>query len=337
MVSIAGYNALVDLPLGHDGEKGDDLLQISSYVLGLRDFISNCPTPMSIAIQGDWGTGKTSLMNLVADKLDHKKIHIVKFNTWQYSQFNMERDLAVSFLNYIVTVLNKEVPGGITHKLKSIVNKVSIINVSSISVMGVKFDLKDKENENKFDVDLASEIAILRDFFAKGVEHLLEKNGKEKMVIFIDDLDRLDPKIAVELLEVIKLFLDVKNCVFVLAIDYDVVTRGVSSKYGEDMSKEKSQSFFDKIIQLPFQMPVHRYNIEKFIQTTLGLNEASNEQISILVKLIKQSIGGNPRTIKRLVNSFQLIRGVISHDKATRGEEDGEDGMYYYLLLAVLC
>lgn len=60
-------------------------------------------------------------------------------------------------------------------------------------------------------------------------------------MIFVDDLDRLVPSKAVELLEVLKLFLDCKQCVFVLAIDYEVVIRGAIKKYGfASYNSEKS-------------------------------------------------------------------------------------------------
>ena len=57
-------------------------------------------------------------------------------------------------------------------------------------------------------------------------------------------------------MEIVKLFLDVPKCVFILAIDYDVVIEGVRRKYGNDFSKEKGKDFFDKIIQVPFIIAV---------------------------------------------------------------------------------
>ena len=81
-------------------------------------------------------------------------------------------------------------------------------------------------------------------------QELIDKKAGEKgrVIIFVDDLDRLDPARAVELLEVLKIFLDCRKCVFVLAIDYGVVARGVKAKYGGDFNDEKAKSFFDKII-----------------------------------------------------------------------------------------
>lgn len=94
---------ITDMPCTSEEE---DLLEISKYVKGLGKFIRECQTPMSIAIQGDWGTGKTSTLNLLKKNLEADKdtngIKCVFFNTWQYSQFNMEDSLYVSFVHNLV-------------------------------------------------------------------------------------------------------------------------------------------------------------------------------------------------------------------------------------------
>ncbi len=54
---------------------------------------------MSIALQGDWGTGKTSFINSMQAILDSTKEHkTIYFNIWQYSRFNMSDDLYTSFV-----------------------------------------------------------------------------------------------------------------------------------------------------------------------------------------------------------------------------------------------
>ena len=57
--------------------------------------------------------------------------------------------------------------------------------------------------------------------------------GSTSFVIFIDDLDRLDPPVAVQVLELLKNIFDLEKCVFVLAIDYQVVVKGLKDKFGE--------------------------------------------------------------------------------------------------------
>lgn len=109
--------------------------------------------------------------------------------------------------------------------------------------------------------------------------------------------DRLQPGKAVELLEVLKLFLECRNCVFVIAVDYDVVARGIRQKYGEDVSDEKGKSFFDKIIQLPFKVPVAQYDIKNYVRKMLSdMNiSVTDEEIELFKNLIQTSIGLNPR------------------------------------------
>ena len=55
-------HGVTDLPVRWDREE-EDLLNISRYLQGLKRYVRNCPTPLSIAVQGDWGTGKTSVLS----------------------------------------------------------------------------------------------------------------------------------------------------------------------------------------------------------------------------------------------------------------------------------
>jgi len=75
----------------------NDILEVKVYVESLSDFILGCSTPMTIAIQGDWGSGKTSMMNMIRQHIETKVVPIW-FNTWQYSQFEMASYLSVSLL-----------------------------------------------------------------------------------------------------------------------------------------------------------------------------------------------------------------------------------------------
>lgn len=113
---------------------------------------------------------------------------------------------------------------------------------------------------------------------AKLVETSLEQNPSKKgFTLYIDDLDRIDPPVAVEILELLKNIFDLKHCVFVLAIDYDVVIKGLKPKFGEltDKNEREFRSFFDKIIQLPFSMPVASYNVDTFLVEALSEIEFS--------------------------------------------------------------
>lgn len=293
---------ITDMPCTSEEE---DLLEISKYVKGLGKFIRECQTPMSIAIQGDWGTGKTSTLNLLKKNLEADKdtngIKCVFFNTWQYSQFNMEDSLYVSFVHNLVKQC-----GGNDEILKTV---AAFGKLAFFKAIDWKFGTNASEILDGFEKakkDQMESVSKLQEDFAE----LVKKTGK-RLVIFIDDLDRLNPEVAVELLEIIKLFVNVENSIFVLAIDYEVVVKGVRKKYGENLSEEKCRNFFDKIIQLPFKMPVERYNLTELVRKAVQeQTHMTDEGVNIVAEFISDVMGTNPRTFKRLVNAFFLINSV---------------------------
>ena len=153
----------------------------------------------------------------------------------------------------------------------------------------------------------------------EGTWELLKSKKNKKIIIYIDDLDRIDPPDAVAVLELLKNIFDIKNCVFVLAIDYQVVVKGLEKKFGKRNNENEWEfkAFFDKIIQLPFMMPIGQYDVGKYIKSLLeevdyleaGQGSKDNYDIAkMLTQIIDLSIGGNPRSLKRLVNSLSLIQ-----------------------------
>lgn len=83
----------------------DDTFGIERYVNGLSAFILNSDTPMTISIQGDWGSGKTSMMNMIQERISDS-VYPIWFNTWQFSQFEMQNELTVSMLYYLLSQLD---------------------------------------------------------------------------------------------------------------------------------------------------------------------------------------------------------------------------------------
>lgn len=325
-----------DKPL--NSAAGDEF-GIQQYISGLSEFILECDTPMTIAIQGDWGSGKTSMMNMIRECLGDSAV-ISWFNTWQYSQFNMDDTLAVSFLSQLINDLRIEdgkKDGKMEKTLKTIFKFVQKTGVIMLDTMVGGKIADTVENslqaaEEQPGIDMAQAIRELKDQFEAAVNAKIVQSGKDRLVIFIDDLDRLNPGKAVELLEVLKLFLDCDKCVFVLAIDYAVVSQGVKQKYGDLIGEEKGRSFFDKIIQVPFKMPVAKYNVRHYVTNSfhsLGIEVTENE-IQSYEKLIQTSVGFNPRAMKRLFNAFLLLNKVSAGDEISKPEQRK-------VLFAILC
>lgn len=310
----------------------NDAFGISRYINGLCTFILHCETPMTISIQGDWGSGKTSMMNMVRSKLD-RSVHTIWFNTWQFSQFQQD-NLAISMLGSLLSELNSD-----ESNIKKLMGTLGSVSKTALKIMvdntagGVAAD-KLSEIIGTREIDSAKEIKKIKSEFQEAINKTLDNQHKEKAVIFIDDLDRLQPAKAVELLEVLKVFLDCEKCVFVLAVDYSVVTQGIKQKFGDSVDEEKGKSFFDKIIQLPFKMPVAQYDISNYISDALkSMGFADNEKsVRQYVGLIETSIGCNPRSIKRLFNTYRLLDFI-----AQETSYNANDSKRRMILFATIC
>lgn len=330
-------NGFTDKPVN---TLNDDIFGITQYISGLNEFIIECDTPMTIAIQGDWGSGKTSMMNMIREQL-HSHVVTSWFNTWQYSQFNMGDSLAVSFLSRLISDLDTE-QGQKNEKMKKVLRTISsfVKNTGVIMIDTLVGGKVAETVENGFqaaaeqnELDMSQAINELKTQFQAAVSAKIAQSGRDRLVIFIDDLDRLQPGKAVELLEVLKLFLDCDGCVFVLAIDYAVVSQGVKQKYGELLGEEKGRSFFDKIIQVPFKMPVAQYDVINYVTSSLqslGIELSNEEEVKSYVKLIQTSVGCNPRAMKRLFNAFLLLNKVAGQGRISEVQQRK-------MLFAILC
>lgn len=319
-----------------------DLFNINKHLDGLSRFIKACNTPMTISIQGSWGSGKTSIMKMVEHEIE-KDVIPVFFNTWQFSQFELGNSLAFSMIKLLLNKLQDD-DSFIKH-FTSVCSNALTTALKSVSIYNINVDLK-KCTEKTVDDNYAEQIENLHQHFQEVVNRACEREHKDRVVIFVDDLDRLVPSKAVELLEVLKLFLDCKQCVFVLAIDYEVVIRGAIEKYGfasytsdkiDDKERnreyEKGKSFFDKIIQVPFKVPVAVYDIKNYLKD--GFNKINlkidDNDLQDYIELCASSIGSNPRSLKRLLNAFLLLTFI------GEGSIDLNNKDKAKLLFAALC
>jgi hypothetical protein len=336
---------LRDVPIT---KREEENLDIAPYVDSLAQFIMECDTPMTIAIQGDWGSGKTSMMNLVKADIDERypgKMCSVWFNTWQYSQFNAQDQLGISLLSRFASEVSGKSDSA--ERIKRILGSLgkslarNLAFVGTMAFTGSAEGAKDAQEavNGAFDKDFIQSLTELKASIVNITTERLRADSKDRIVVFIDDLDRLAPERAVELLEVFKLFLDVPGCVFVLACDYQVIAQGLKRKFGIGESDLKGRSFFDKMIQLPFSMPVGLYDTRRYTSDLLakiGIDAGSD--LEMYRRLISASVGLNPRSMKRLFNAFQLINLAAEKKELFKDADDAAlHGERLRILLACLC
>ncbi len=144
-----------------------------------------------------------------------------------------------------------------------------------------------------------------REHFSDIVQSLPQKADK-RLAVFIDDLDRCSSERTIQVLDAIKLFVDVKGCVFVLGLDVEVAQKAVALKYKDDLVAQRE--YMGKIIQLPFQLPpLTRVEMQKFLtQLTLNLPDTNCQNVFVTGLVV------NPREIKRTINIFSLLWNLSS-------------------------
>ena len=332
------------------GEK--DNLKISSYKDALVDFIKRTDTPMTIGVQGEWGSGKTSLLNQIWADLessnkdddsvdDFKQIWI---NSWEHSLLCSPEECLMKIINEIISELldsdtdkkrSDKIKNGVNNIMKGALRIGSSLAVGSAGVQAVDEIFSEGSNS----------IKELREQLKNLVAEIktLDTNRFGKIIIYVDDLDRIEPKDAVSILELLKNIFNIQDCVFVLAIDYEVVVKGLIGKFGEPTPENdwEFRAFFDKIIQLPFSMPMGNYDIANYVKDLLDqINFYSGKEdldLELIQKLVTKSIGGNPRSIKRLINSLALIK--ILNDKEDGDVTDGslKDVDEAMIMFAMVC
>lgn len=332
---------VTDLPLDISLDQKDQF-NIEVYSNALAKFIKNIAPPITIALQGEWGSGKTSLMKTLKYRLcaERNEFDAVWINTWQFSLMNDKMTAIQKILLNIyrqILSLNDEPKANFNEKTKKVLKAVGRFG------MGVGLRFATAGNVGMEEVDTAfkefwndegkakdSEIEMVKNEISDLVKITLENNKKKGIIFFIDDLDRIDPPTAVEILELLKNVFDIEGCIFVLALDYDVVVKGLKPKFGE-LTKENERefrSFFDKIIQVPFSMPVNNYDIKEFLRSSLEktgfIDESFKEpkHLETLSDIANLSVGSNPRSLKRLINIISLLNIISNNENSEENTED---------------
>lgn len=352
---MATRSCITDAPLNGAGDE----LKAGEYADALANFIRNANTPVTIGIQGGWGSGKTSLFSLLRSRLKAERTLCITVNAWEHSLFhgdNGKSTVVLSLLNGMVEAIDalandnaspidpqisknihKEVNGanGILKAIGRLLPTVAQVGIS-LAVPGVTVPAPRTDAEAAGDElpPVAQQIHQLREKLTTLVKLLPCSAGSDvRLVVFIDDLDRVPPPTAVEILDVTKNIFDIEGCVFVLAIDYEVVVKGLVEKFGERTSKNEREfrQYFDKIIQIPFTMPIGAFSKEinallKNMLRTLGTRQENGDELEektlkALAKTARLATGSIPRSIKRIVNTLSLLEYIEKEKVAAHKEQ----------------
>ena len=227
----------------------DPALGFGSIAEAFASIIEASEPRFAIAIFGDWGSGKTTLMNTIEDRLDRDTAIPVRFNAWRYER---EPELLVPLLDTIrqslVDWAAARTQGTRTEKATTAARRIGRVvralaagaSVDVGLVPGVKltYDTAKAVDQLREGTDPGSAQDQPQSLYFGGFTELSaaveEFRGGDvtRIVVFVDDLDRCLPSSAVQILEAMKLFFDLPGFVFVVGLDQQVIENAVTSRFG---------------------------------------------------------------------------------------------------------
>lgn len=339
----------------------NDALDFMPYVETLAEIIQTGNTPLTMGVFGTWGSGKTSLMRMVKKQLPGD-FTVAWFDAWKYDkeeslwrafllcvlnalkeraslqkkpveefeklQSLIYRDMEIDKVGGVTIDLAKL--GGVAAKGLAQLSFSFIPGLSSLTKLVEELQSGAAKNVDEATAAIRRErtkiyieqIQFLEQFQNRFRELIQEHVSPHRFVVFVDDLDRCLPEKAIGVLEAIKLFLDVQDCIFVLGLDQEVIARGIEMKYRELGAQQGADNqprftvegvrYLEKIIQLPFQIPpVEQADMGDFVH---GLStEWPHEECP---KIFTAGLDDNPRQIKRTVNTFLMLWKLAEKRKA---------------------
>lgn len=320
-----GYALLNDMPIQIPE---DDLLGMRETAVRIarRLRASTSASPFVMAVDAGWGMGKSTLLRQIKDVLESQDstvdglrrshwrwrkrhpadpIRTIWFNAW-----TTEGDDALAGL--IKSVLEKMDPSIIRKTLRTIMRRKRAIGVARILLgvaawfFGVTRPVDDLCRQLSLDVESRNR---LRDDICGMLADWMKGTGDRAdgrcMVVFIDDLDRCPDEVIVKVCEAVKLYLDAPGLIFVLGCDQSVLARGVAgqARGGPD----DGRFYLEKIVQVYYRIPppddAAIITIIRGYAQQSGIQHLITNQIGTVIAAGSRR---NPRTVKRIINSFIL-------------------------------
>ncbi len=309
-----------------------DILQRHRLAERILKRLGEPDCPRVVGIYGSWGTGKTSLVNMLIHANggeNGQNFCILNIDAWKYE--SGDGLLIPVIIHFKELTGSAELPDIWKSIAKRAVATAGIaIGDGLLSPFGVGpsqiGDVYDKLSSRD---DQASYIAILEKWerqadeieetekaFEKLVSTAIQFQGGKRILICVDNLDRCSPENAVRLLESVKNFFQVPGCIWLFAIDSDVVAGYINKKY-QDTGVD-GYSYLDKIIPEQFHLSLSpvtdRQLIETLLQYAIGEGrfqfDVENKVPQIPKVLVPRRLIKSARKFAEFYKSRHASRGI---------------------------
>lgn len=292
-----------DRPLA---SKGDDKLNRTPFAERVAGVLRSLPkgAGLVVGIHGPWGDGKTTVLNILKADLDaDRTTATVEFNPWRFTD---EPAMLAGFFRVVSGVIRAK----LTTRGEEIAGWVERIGRYA-SVVDDRFG-------KAGDVAGAKAEASLEDLRSRLSEALA--NADKRIVVLVDDIDRLDKDETHTLFRLIKACADFPNVCYVLAFDDVAVAKSLSERYGAG-DEASGRAFLEKIIQVPLKLPMAM----KEDLRSLCFQQVDQAISAAGIKLTDEDVGGfisgfdrgvsirldTPRAAKRYGNGLMFALPML--------------------------
>lgn len=291
--------------------KNEDLLEREKVANDLAKEIESYDKKdsLTIGIVSKWGSGKTSFINMVLENFKENNNYIViKFNPWNISS---RKQLISDFFSQLSNNIEKKTKTNkIVKTIKKSLNKLSKIfktleSVQFFSILGIIVNFI-KECIKTDDKDLET--------IKMEIDTELEKLAK-KLIIVIDDIDRLSDEEIREIFQLVKSIADFKNTIYILSYDREIVIKALNKT-----QQEKGEEYLEKIIQIPLILPyVSRNELDKIFLDKLAklVNISDRDDFLYFQELYNNGLDKNfenLRDIERYINVFSFEIKLVKEE-----------------------
>jgi energy-coupling factor transporter ATP-binding protein EcfA2 len=318
-------------------KKEEDQLGRARFVERLTLALVNSETRKStgviVGITGAWGSGKSSLLNLLKERLQEKypDALIVRFDPWLVSGRN---DLIAEFLGEIIGTINADEKRRAT--FKKIGGTIAeyggqLAPLGSLFMPGLGAMLKGGFQAAAHALKSKESLSLLR---SRLIKELQEADAP--VVVLIDELDRVEDDEIRTVAQLVRSVLDFPGISYVLAYDPERVIQALGSGSGDEQKRlERGRSYLEKIVQLQIPIPItFPHEITRLLISELASLQGELklppefqriERFDELIQLLAPEL--SPRDIRRLVGTFHVLAGML------QGEVDWIDLLAFSALL----
>ena len=319
--------------------KGIDILGRENTIQDLYNIIQSASKNnayCSFAIEGNWGIGKTFILEKLEEKLEveinqetgQNRYFVFHYNCWKYDYYDEPAIAIVSALKDKVDAENcVQIVGTIKDSwkiAKNIVNNMAkeiVKNKIGIDIVQVCDDIVEegnnrKDKEREFDSLFAFKRTL--DHVRKQIKELA---NDKTVVIVVDELDRCMPNYAIKVLERLHhIFEKIDNVLLIIAVDSNQLNQSIREIYGESVDTEH---YLKKFISFNYKIDVgntQKSAMEKFQNYFQEFIDYQNVEETLIEFMQLSQL--DVRTLEKIIEKSKLIHGLVCNSKVSNSKDD---------------